>query len=102
MKSKNFILAKNYVLKNKRNEGYYVGCWDANKKIAKLINWFQFKAQALNWVKAQGELAAVYRIWKNNYGNILAHFADDVTLERELLIKLCGIKNYVNFVNKEV
>ena len=56
MHSKQYLAVRQYILKNKYKDGYYVGCRDKNKNITKLANWFQFKANALNWVKKQGEI----------------------------------------------
>lgn len=84
MHSKKYLAIRQYILKNKYKEGYYVGCRDKNKNIAELANWFQFKANALNWVKKQGELAAVYRVWKNNYGHLAMYLAEDVAIGPEL------------------
>ena len=97
MHSKQYLAIRQYILKNKYKDGYYVGCRDKNKNITKLANWFQFKASALNWVKKQGELAAVYRVWKNNYGHLAMYLAEDITIGPEL--KLLMKKDRSSFLD---
>ena len=97
MHSKQYLAIRQYILKNKYKDGYYIGCLDKDKKIAELTNWFQFKANALNWVKKQGELAAIYRVWKNNYGCLARCLADDVTIGPEL--KLLMKKDRSSFLD---
>ena len=93
MHSKKYLVIRQYILKNKYKEGYYVGRRDKNKNIVELVNWFKFKANALNWVKNQGELAAVYRVWKNNYGNLAMYLAEDVIIGPELKLLMKKAKS---------
>ena len=97
MHSKQYLAIRQYILKNKYKDGYYIGRRDKNKNIVELVNWFQFKANALNWVKKQGELAAVYRVWKNNYGHLAMYLAEDITIGPEL--KLLMKKDRSSFLD---